>query len=362
MPEYQSIWSVYDHSTVVTPYVIDIYINATGHWKTLDYADAALTFPQIIWSNPNLQNHTAATAFKPWAVSYQSWVGSPPPNGLEGLSCLMGTGPFFLNMTAGGWNEKDLAVLSKYEGYWKRFANPADFDMDMDVDEDDQSYFYEAWTTYNETGFVDTFCDFNGDGDIDEDDYWWWSYYRGYPMNRDLAISSVELPRSIVLHRSAESGITSVNVTSIDLKIDNKGDMTESFYVTLYADSIIINQTEVSLINPHTSQNITLQWNFTSFAKGNYTIKAYIEPKEGEWSTEDNTCTSWVIVTWLGDSDGDLDVDEDDVWQFCAYFITYFEKGYKPKMVLFDFDADLDIDENDLWTFCAGFMDYWKDR
>jgi hypothetical protein len=365
MPEYLSIWSVYDHSTVVSPYVVDIYINTTGHWKTLDYADVALTFPEVIWNDPGLQNYAAATAFKPWAVSYEDHVGSPPPNGLEGLSCLMGTGPFFLNLWEGGWDESGLAVLSKYQGYWKRFVNPADLDLDMDIDEDDRLYFEEAMSAYYQWGFADVFCDFDGDCDIDEYDLWLLIDY-ALPFIRNLAVSSVEPHRSIVGQGSAQSsGITSVNVTSIDVKIDNEGYPRETFNVTLYADSIIINQTEVSL-DPYTSQTITLQWNFTGFAKGNYTIKAYIEPKIGEWSTEDNTCTSWVIVTWLGDVTSEAHpgipdgiVGEDDPWYFNEFgFINYYKLHVKNANC--DFDEDCDIDEDDLWASRAGFIDYSK--
>ena len=62
----------------------------------------------------------------------------------------------------------------------------------------------------------------------------------------------------------------------------------------------------------------------------------------------------------LGDFDGDGDIDEDDLWLFCAYFITYYEYGFRNDMMRFDFDKDNDIDENDLWTFCDAFIDYYK--
>jgi hypothetical protein len=59
--------------------------------------------------------------------------------------------------------------------------------------------------------------------------------------------------------------------------------------------------------------------------------------------------------------DVDGDVDEDDLWQFCAYFITYSKSGYKPdEMIFIDFNFDGKIDEDDLWKFCEGFIDYYK--
>jgi hypothetical protein len=119
MPKYAAIWQCYINTTIIDDYTVDIYINATGHWKTLDYANVALQFPKIIWEK--LQNYTGITNFKPWAVKYKDWTGITPPLGND-LTCLVGTGPFFLNYTAGGWNEAGLAVLSKYPGYWLRTA------------------------------------------------------------------------------------------------------------------------------------------------------------------------------------------------------------------------------------------------
>jgi hypothetical protein len=179
LPELQPIWEYYLESIVVSPYVIDVYINTTGHWKTLDFLAVALQFPEVIWSDPQnlangLLNYTDLVGFQPWDWTYEAWVGTPPPNGLgDCLSALMGAGPFYLNLCEGGWNEVDLAVLSKYEGYWKRLASPADNDLDMDVDEDDLWFFCGAFITYWKTGYCDFLCDFEVDGDIDEDDLWY---------------------------------------------------------------------------------------------------------------------------------------------------------------------------------------------
>jgi hypothetical protein len=85
----------------------------------------------------------------------------------------MGTGPFYLNYDLDGWNEADLAVLSKYPGYWKRLANPGDNNLDMIVDENDLWFFCGAFITYWKTGYCDFLCDFDGDGDIDENSLWY---------------------------------------------------------------------------------------------------------------------------------------------------------------------------------------------
>jgi hypothetical protein len=177
-PELIAIWQYYNRSEVISPTVIDVYVTTTGHWKTLDFAGVALQFPQVIWSDPRLWNYTTssvggALGFKAWTYSYESWVGHAPPNGLTGLSCLFGTGPFYLDMSKGGWDEANLAVLTKYSGYWKRLASPADNDLDMDVDEDDLWFFCGAFITYWKTGYCDFQCDFEVNGNINEDDLWY---------------------------------------------------------------------------------------------------------------------------------------------------------------------------------------------
>jgi hypothetical protein len=70
------------------------------------------------------------------------------------------------------------------------------------------------------------------------------------------------------------------------------------------------------------------------------------------------TLNGLVVVTWLGDFDVDFDVDEDDLWYFCARFIDYYKIHVKDPLC--DFDKDGDIDEDDLWTFCEAFIDYWN--
>jgi len=171
MPEYVTIWSFYQGCTIINPYTIDVYVNMTGHWKVLDYESVALQFPQVIWENK--LTYADRTNFKPWAIPYATLVGHAPPNGLAGLSCLIGTGPFFLNMTAGGWDELGLCVLSKYPGYWKRLANAGDVNLDMVVNEDDLWFFCAQFINYYKLNYANVFCDFDRNMNIDEDDLWY---------------------------------------------------------------------------------------------------------------------------------------------------------------------------------------------
>jgi hypothetical protein len=121
-PEYVTLWSYYKESVVVSDYIIDIYVNTTGHWKTLDFSGAILTFPRIIWEP--LQTYAAATAFKPWATNYVTWTGRTPTGSIPGdkLTCLIGTGSWYLV----SWNEVDLAQLDRNPDGWVRKAGAPD--------------------------------------------------------------------------------------------------------------------------------------------------------------------------------------------------------------------------------------------
>jgi len=125
MPEFFTLWNFYKGATVVDDYTIDIYVNVTGDWKRLDFAGAALEFPQVIWDTVGglSANYTDITNFDVWNVAYEDAVGHAPPNGLPGLTCDMGTGPYYINLDLGGWDTTNRIVyMSKYPGYWVRNA------------------------------------------------------------------------------------------------------------------------------------------------------------------------------------------------------------------------------------------------
>jgi len=111
---------------------------------------------------------------------------------------------------------------------------------------------------------------------------------------------------------------------SITVKILNYGINSETFNVTAYANATVINQTQITLTSRN-STTLTFTWNTTGVAKGNYTITAYAEPVEGETDTTDNTLTDgWIMVTILGDVNGDREVDVyDKVIVGAAFGATY---------------------------------------
>jgi len=91
----------------------------------------------------------------------------------------------------------------------------------------------------------------------------------------------------------------------INMTVENQGNYAETFNVTVYANTIMINQT--LLVMPSaTSIELKFVWNAT-LAYGNYTLSAVADTVCGEMHYKDNTCFgSTVFVTIPGDIDGTL--------------------------------------------------------
>jgi hypothetical protein len=172
-----------------------------------------------------------------------------------------------------------------------------------------------------------------------------------YLLMHDVAVTDVTPSKTVV----EQGSCLNINVT-----VANQGIYTESFNVTVYADTTSIASQTITL-DYGNSTTLTFTWNTSGFAMNTYTIIAEAEQVEGESHTEDNRYTDGMItVTWLGDLNGDFIVNEDDLWNFCTYFITYYQYGFRSEMRRFDFNNDGKIDEVDLWAFCAAFIDYYK--
>lgn len=86
--------------------------------------------------------------------------------------------------------------------------------------------------------------------------------------------------------------------TEINVTVENQGDFTETFNVTLYADdegtSEIGNETVTNLPSGAV-QTLTFIWNSTGFVMGNYTLRAAAETVPGETDTADNTLTGGIV-------------------------------------------------------------------
>ena len=105
----------------------------------------------------------------------------------------------------------------------------------------------------------------------------------------DVAVTGVVPSKTVVSQGS------SLNINVIAA---NQGNYTETFDVTLYANTTVIGTQAVNNMLNGTSTVLTFTWNTGGFATGNYTISAYASPVPGETDTADNTLVDGsVLVT-----------------------------------------------------------------
>jgi hypothetical protein len=166
----------------------------------------------------------------------------------------------------------------------------------------------------------------------------------------DVAVVDVTPSKSVIGQRYC---------VDIAVAVENQGDFTESFNVSVFYDETAIilpdgkNYT-TTILTSENSTTLTIPWNTTDIPKGNYTIKAHITPHPEETNMTDNTLTDgWIVVTILGDVDGDFDVDIYDIVSMCVVYDT--EKGdpnYAPNC---DIDCDGDVDIYDIVTACVNY-------
>ncbi|RLI41381.1 hypothetical protein DRO69_11645 [Candidatus Bathyarchaeota archaeon] len=97
---------------------------------------------------------------------------------------------------------------------------------------------------------------------------------------------------------------------TVNVTIFNEGDFTENVTLTVYANTTAIGTQTILNLAPNASTTITIIWNTTGFAYGNYTLRAYATPVPDETDTADNTFTNgWILVTLPGDINGDRKVN-----------------------------------------------------
>jgi hypothetical protein len=102
-----------------------------------------------------------------------------------------------------------------------------------------------------------------------------------------------------------DDSFVKVNVTVL-----NKGNFTETFNVTLYANSTVVDTQTVTGLASGTQTVLYYKWNVTGWAHGNYTISAYAGPVSGDINPADNTYTDGNIkVVIPGDINGSGVVD-----------------------------------------------------
>jgi hypothetical protein len=161
--------------------------------------------------------------------------------------------------------------------------------------------------------------------------------------------------------------ITTTNVTplktivgqgysmQINVTVANQGDFTETFDLTVYANTNSIETKQVTLTSGH-STTITFKWNTTGVAKGTYTISAYAWPVTGETHTTDNRLTSGQVkVLTPGNVNGDNIVNMMDIYtELVLRFMR--KRGDPGYMANSDINDDGIINYQDIYIAILHFM------
>ena len=121
-------------------------------------------------------------------------------------------------------------------------------------------------------------------------------------ITKDVAITKV-----VPLKRV----ITSGEIVQIIIGVKNKGNKTESPYITAYYDNNVIGTKQILSLHPSMETEIAFNWDTSNIHPGSYWISAKANPVEGEIEIEDNTMvngtvnilaqppTRDVAVTWV---------------------------------------------------------------
>ena len=269
------------------------------------------------WSSSNIISENNITTNDEWGIylldssSNNSIVGNNITNNDRGIWLETSNNKFYYNNFIGNIQQV----------YYSGYAN---------VWDDGYPSGGNYWSTYAGK-------DANGDGigdtpyimNVNNRDRY--PLMKPYPWGpHDIGIISVTTSKTIV----GQGENLTINIT-----IFNYGNNTEIFNVTVYANTTIIDTLTDTTLTSRSSTNITLTWNTTSLARGNYTIKAYATPVPDETETTDNTHTnSTVKVAMQSDLNADGTVDILDITIVAIVFDSYIEDSR------YNSDADINND------------------
>ena len=166
-----------------------------------------------------------------------------------------------------------------------------------------------------------------------------------FTPNHDIAVLEVE-PSATTVYEGNR-----VNVT---VTVKNKGLNTESFNVTAFYNTSIIEIQTISNLTPSDTITLKFTWNTSETTVGNYTIKAQASSLLNEYNTTDNTFIDGIIqIKILGDINGDGFVDRYDFGILAGAYGS--SEGDSNYVLDADLDDDGDVDRYDFGIFAANY-------
>jgi PKD repeat protein len=169
---------------------------------------------------------------------------------------------------------------------------------------------FDASTSYDSDGTIDSWSWNFGDGETGTGQTTTHSYStigdyetrltvtdnEGYANSTTITITVVTHDIAIIGLTAAPSTVRIGETIAIQVTIENQGNFTETFTVTVYRNSTTIETHTVTNMINGSSQVLTTAWNTAGAGVGTYTIKAETSAISGETDTLDNNRTG-VMVT-----------------------------------------------------------------
>lgn len=122
-----------------------------------------------------------------------------------------------------------------------------------------------------------------------------------YPLINPVSqVHNIAVTKVTAIKNVVGQGYSSV----IEVTVENKADLAETFEVTAYVNSIMAQVKNITVVGKAT-RTVQLMWNSLDTSKGNYSVTAYASPVWGETDISDNTLTEgFVTVAMPGDISG----------------------------------------------------------
>jgi parallel beta-helix repeat protein len=104
---------------------------------------------------------------------------------------------------------------------------------------------------------------------------------------RDIAIANITV---------SPTTVTTGDTVLIEVIVVNKGDFSENFGVTVYYDSSVVGEKNVTSLASGTNETLSFNWNTMGVPGGDYTIEIVATIVAGETNTTDNTRTYGTVT------------------------------------------------------------------
>jgi hypothetical protein len=253
-------------------------------------------------------------------------------------------------LTGAPWGQN--SGLYTASGMWDdwMYQNRSTFAFTCEIYTNETAWQYEPGPEPNTWWEKGVFQYFNPDPNQIETVIQRWLPVFTYMTNRAI----IEAYNTATTNLSPSKTVVGQGYTmNINVTVTNKGEFTETFNVTLYANTTTIETRQITLTSLN-STTITYTWNTIGFVKGNYTLWAYAEPVQGETDTADNVFVDgWVFVSIVGDVSGDGKVDLVDVFKVALAYGSF--PGHPKWDPNLDINNDQNIDLIDYLTTCINY-------